>query len=144
MFAKLTIMLRNHHFDHLFSRNTSDGRLSMMTMMIVSLYIVCSLLFHCYEINGITVGLIKNMSLTIPNTLFTIIFGTCNECLCYAFFDGRFSSFNCHIENRTCELFLSPNQTQLVIPIGSSSTDFYFFSLTSYITEAWQISSNRK
>ena len=96
---------------------------------ILSAYILCFSLFHCYEIDAIQVGLIRNMSFTIANTNSTIINGTCQECLCRMAFDAQFSSFNCHTNNQTCQMHSKTNQSQTVNAIVSSSTHFYFFSL---------------
>lgn len=85
----------------------------------------------------ISIGYI-NAAAYIPWSLtnVTVVNGTCNQCICYAFFSNRSTSYqalNCYSNNNTCLLFTGlPSLSQLQLRTQSA---YSFLRSTSYSTE---------
>jgi hypothetical protein len=68
-----------------------------------------SLLLRATLSDGLTIGVIRNALLSISGANTTIINGTCQQCLCAIIGSAwDISSFNCFLNNHTCELFVEP------------------------------------
>jgi hypothetical protein len=80
-------------------------------------------------VQSVTIGSIKNASLTIFNTSSPVIRGTCRECMCAMLLNSNYSSFNCYTDNQTCHMHWKSDQNRSFQMVPSASTIFYFVSL---------------
>ena len=93
------------------------------------IFVAFSLLLCMPFSNGFAYGVIHNASLSFPSINSTIVNGTCNECLCAAVTGGRnISSFNCFLNNHTCQLFVELLVTSSVTLMSDSTTILYLLS----------------
>lgn len=82
------------------------------------------LIFNTFQ--AIRVGYIENAILVAPNTSRTLIYGTCNECLCIMLNSNQsIVSLNCYKTNKTCYLFFNYSQSFIYQMENKSETIFY-------------------
>ena len=85
-------------------------------------------------LNAVSIGIIRNTSLAIPNTNATIINGSCEQCVCRLLADSTFFAFNCLHVDVTCQLHSVLNQSQPSVLITNTNASFYFRSLPTFVT----------
>ena len=78
-------------------------------------YLLIVIFEYSINVNGIRIGKMINVSLNVPFWSIRlinapIINGTCEECLCSIIKNSlEIGSFNCFINNNTCQLFSKAN-----------------------------------
>ena len=93
------------------------------------LWVVALLLLESIAIDGISVGSIRNVSLSFSNSSSLLINATCAACLCRLYSSRNFASFNCYANNQSCRMHQKSDQNKSFLLMPSSITKFYFLSL---------------
>ena len=93
------------------------------------LWVVALLLLETIAIDGISVGSIRNVSLSFSNSSSLLINATCAACLCRLYSSRNFASFNCYANNQSCRMHQKSDQNKSFLLMPSSITKFYFLSL---------------
>ena len=99
--------------------------------------VALALLLHLLtteRISTISVGIIRNASLTLLDTNATTINGSCEECLCALLANSAVFSVTSFHENLTCQLHSTQNQNKPFVLIDSANTSFYCVSLPTFPT----------
>ena len=93
-------------------------------------YMIYFVLFYSFEFtvsSTIRLGVIRNASLITPNTISSMINGTCEKCGCAMLSNASSDlAFNCFPMNNTCELFSHTLLSQSFWIVGNSTNSFYF------------------
>lgn len=97
------------------------------------------LVFLIHNVHPISIGLIRNVSLTLPTFLSpNIMDGTLEKCLCSMVISSNISALN-YFSNNTCQLFSNTYLTDTYFSLTSNAESlFYFFHLPTNPTTVAQ------
>ena len=97
--------------------------------------LLISILNHCpmIESSMVLFGIIRNVSLIVPQGNPTTINGTCDGCLCALVSNASLFSLTCFPENLTCEMYSKADQNKPFSLVNSVASAFYFVSLPMYV-----------
>ena len=84
------------------------------------------------QVEAVSLGIIRNVSLAIPGANSTLVNGTCEECVCSLLANPTFFSHNCRSDTLTCELYATQDQNRPFNLLSGTSTAFYFRSLPTF------------
>jgi hypothetical protein len=85
------------------------------------------LTFALHNVHTISVGLVRNASITMPNSSFSsIMLGTSQTCLCAMMTSSNISGFN-YFSNNTCQLFSNASLTSAYFSWTINLNSVFYF-----------------
>ena len=84
------------------------------------------------ESSTVPFGVIRNISLKIPQGITTTVNGTCETCVCALVSNPSLFSFNCFENNLTCEMYSKADQDKPFSLLDFATSAFYFLSLPTW------------
>ena len=106
-------------------------KLPMQSRLVLFSNLVCTP-WAPIEGSNVSTGVIRNVSLKIPQGNTTKIDGTCQSCLCALNSNPSLFGFSCFIDNLTCEMYAKADQDRPFSLLNFVTSSFYFFSFLTY------------